>query len=193
MNPFEAFELFMSLKTHFSSDTYDYFKYNGKMRVNKDNFLGRSDKFFFHKLSKRTDPIGYIISNLLNNENIWITSIFSAECENIYNSWKIKMNSLSNVFKNDIESISDKPFDELIKVNDQYPELLMLYRKKKISLETIIIINECVDIFTYWNKNIKDPVLWPDLYKKILKYKPFLELSSNKEKYKKILVDSFGK
>ena len=44
MNEFETYKLYISLKNHFSSKSYNHFKYQGKSRVNFDSFQKRKDK-----------------------------------------------------------------------------------------------------------------------------------------------------
>ena len=51
MNEFEAYQKYIALKLHFTSD-YDYFKYNGKTNVTLNSFNERKDKFHFKKLVK---------------------------------------------------------------------------------------------------------------------------------------------
>ena len=50
---FAAFALYNALKIHFSSDSYDFFKYNGKTNVSKQSFTTRKDKYSFYKLSRK--------------------------------------------------------------------------------------------------------------------------------------------
>jgi hypothetical protein len=40
-----------------------------------------------------------------------------------------------------------------------------------------------------WNKKISDPVVWPEVYRKIKKYKPFVNF--DQQKVKKLVVDKF--
>ena len=50
---FAAYALWNALKLHFTSDSYDYFKYNGKTNVSKQTFSIRKDKYQFYKLSRK--------------------------------------------------------------------------------------------------------------------------------------------
>jgi hypothetical protein len=79
--------------------------------------------------------------------------------------------------------------DNLIVKYGQHPSLLKQYRRGEVSIETVLILNELVNFFPYWNKHIDDNVLWPSLYMKIMKYKPFVSFDS--QKCKKILKDHF--
>ena len=52
MSPFEAYKLYTAIKNHFTTESYDYFKYNGKVRASEHTFETRKDKYMFYKLSK---------------------------------------------------------------------------------------------------------------------------------------------
>ena len=52
MEPFEVYQKYLALRTHFKSDSYDYFRYHGKLKGNRDKFETRKDKYHFYKLSK---------------------------------------------------------------------------------------------------------------------------------------------
>ena len=41
---------------------YNYFKYSGYTRANKEKFEKRPDKYFFYKLSKNKDIVNFLIS-----------------------------------------------------------------------------------------------------------------------------------
>ena len=46
-----AYLLFLALRTHFSSDKYDFFKMHGKLRATKDSYEKRQDNHFFDKIA----------------------------------------------------------------------------------------------------------------------------------------------
>ena len=52
MTEFEAYIQFLALKLHFTSEHYDYFKYNGKHNATMASFEKRTDKRFFKRLAK---------------------------------------------------------------------------------------------------------------------------------------------
>ena len=51
MTDFEAYLQFLALKLHFTSDHYDYFKYNGKHNASLESYDKRTDKRFFKRLA----------------------------------------------------------------------------------------------------------------------------------------------
>lgn len=187
----DAFEIYMyyvALKKHFTS-SYDFHKYNGKVRVTVDNFENRNDKYNFYKLSKRDDAREFILSNVVNDPNVWIGNLFNDKAEKVYTDWKKRQDSLTYFFKQDINTL-DEDFDSnLISIDGQHPKILRKYLSKQISTETLIIMNELTNVFSYWDKKLVDKIIWPDIKNKCIKYKPFL--SFDKSKYKAILIDTF--
>jgi hypothetical protein len=190
MTPYEAYKLYTAIKNHFSSPSYDFFKYNGKIRATQHSFETRSDKYMFYKLSKREDPLGYLVANLSDDPKLWIGSLFDKEHEEKYNNYLKRQQSLAYLFKQDLGEMLDE-FDKNFEVPPgHYPYLLNLLLRKKIMKETFIIINDCVRFAGAWNKRIEDPILWPQIVENCKKYSPFL--SYDKDKYCTMLRDHFS-
>ena len=49
---FEVFKAYLAIKLHFTTDTYNYDEYGGKVNCKLESFTKRNDRYFFHKLSK---------------------------------------------------------------------------------------------------------------------------------------------
>ena len=47
--------LYLAIKLHFTTDTYNYDEYGGKVNCKLETFTKRNDRYFFHKLSKQYD------------------------------------------------------------------------------------------------------------------------------------------
>ena len=197
MKPYEAFQTYLALKQHFTNDSYDYFKYNGRVRVNKESFDVRKDRFFFAKLAKKfhnrpEDLRGYLVANLLANSKAWIGVLVGVKAEEIYLEWKKKNQSLSYQIDSDVAEIADTLEDcenMFVCINGQHPPLLSLYTQEDITLETLIAFDLVFDCFKSWNKKIEDTIIWPEIYQRCQKYKPFLNLE--KRKYKEIMKKHF--
>lgn len=181
MTPDEVLDLYTALKLHFTSD-YDFFKYNGKVKKRKGTYEDRSDRGHLFRLSRKYRPIeiqGVIIANLLKNPvATWPGSLVSDEAHQIYIEWLAQMQSLSYHFKSDIQKIKDAGYSlaDLFVVSDgDHPALLKLYLGKKISLETIVIILQIMQMQSYWDVLISERVIWPDVSRTIKKYSPFIQ------------------
>ena len=183
--PYDAYTMYLGLKMHFTQDKYDYIKYNGKVRANPLSFDTRKDKYFFYKLSKKEDLLNFYVSNMLEKPNIWAGDLLQEKSEKIYQDWLKKQQGLTYHFETQTRNLFPDFNENLLVTNGQHPKLYKMFRQGYISIETLLILNEILNFFPHWNKEISDPVLWPSTYKLAMKYKPFLEF--NKEKCKKAL------
>jgi hypothetical protein len=192
MTGYEAYKLYVALKNHFNSDTYDYFRYGGKTRANVQSFEMRHDKYFFNKLAKHKDTERFVLANIVeDNPNVWVGDLANEQqAELNYKTWLKRQESLSYVFTNDLDSMSSVYNDNLVVEGSNHPLLLKLLIQKKVSLETLVVLNDLCGFFRHWNRKIEEDVIWPMVYKKCKKYRPFLKF--DKDKLKQIVVDKFS-
>ena len=186
---FNAYVKFLALRKHFTTDNYDYFKYNGKVRANYETFMSRSDAYSFAKLAKKDDVQGLILSNLLINKNIWVRDLLDSEGEARYMNWRKKIESLGYVFKSELAHLNDEYKRNFISVDGQHPYVMTLLLQKKISLETFTILTFMANIFSYWSEKIVDKHISFDIIDKSRKYKPFLEFDT--DRFKTIVKERF--
>ena len=192
MMPFDAYLCYLSLKNHFTKDHYDYIKYRGKTRATKQAFYKRKDRFWFEKFARQKsdkEVEEFFVSNFIYSTDpgtMWIGEMMK-EGEGRYTDWKKKVQSLSYIFKEEIESLfDDKEVDEVFDCSKGHPPILKKYLGGDITLETMVI---CDIIFGYaknFDKKLKDPV-WETVSRKIRKYYPFLNIEVSR--YKKILKE----
>jgi hypothetical protein len=191
MTGYEAFESYQALKLHFTSDSYDYFKYNGKTNVSVTAFENRKDKYHFYKLSRkftnREELISFIVANFVEDEASWVGSLLQEEADIAYRKRQKIIQSLSYTFENDCKSLfadCESPND-VLKTNGDYPILLTKTLRKEIQIETLCMLNELLGFFPMWDKKITDTIRWPTFRKKCEKYASFLP--KDVVKYKLIL------
>jgi hypothetical protein len=178
---YEAFGIFQALKLHFTSDSYDFFKYNGKSKVSVDAFENRKDKYHFYKLSRRLtnrdELIMFIVANFVQNENIWVGDLLTEESETIYRQRQKVIQSLSYIFENDCRKLFDgidNPNEFLKVTNGEYPVLMTKTLQRDIEIETLCIINKILGFMPNWNNKIEDTIRWPLFYRKVIKFSEFL-------------------
>jgi len=188
---FEAYKLYSAMKLHFTSKSYDYFRYNGKTNVSQDNFLKNKAKYQFYKLSRKfslEELRNFYLANFVYGDSSWVGEMTGPEGETAYKKWQKINQSLSYVFQSDIEKLTDEgsPEEMLIVKNGQHPRLLTEVVSGEISIETIVILNSFLNFFPMWDRKIDDDLLWPNHRLKFTKYEPFLVY--DKEKIKNILM-----
>lgn len=187
---FDLYKYYIAVKQHFTTD-YDFFKYNGKMRLNATSFETRKDKFFFYKLSKHDNPKQKILANLVTDPKVWIGEIADGEkCETIYNDWIARQQALRYSFKSDLSELDDDFDSEFMVVGGQHPHVLKVYLQRRVGLETLVILDDLLGCFKYWDKKVKDNIVYPDINKIVSKYRPFIA-GYDSEKFKEILVDKY--
>ena len=190
MTPFEAYKLYNAISMHFTTDSYDYFKYNGKVRADEHTFESRKDKYMFYKLSKHENPITFLVANFAEGKKVWVGDLFSKDKDLAYNEYIRRKQSLTYIFETDINNLLEDFEKNFVVPEGSYPHLLNLLVRKKISKETFIIIQDCVRFFGSWNKQITDPVLWPQIAMNCKKLYPFL--GYEKDKYCMIMRNKFS-
>lgn len=190
MMPFDAYKCYLSLKNHFTKDSYDYFKYCGKSRATVQSFYKRKDRMWFEKISRQKsdkEVIDFFVSNFVScpdPETLWIGEMIK-EGEDRYKNWQKKIQSLSYVFKEETQQLFEEyKLEDVFKCSKGHPPLLKKFLSGNISIETMVIYDQ---IFLYGNnfdKQLKDPV-WETVSKRIKKYSPFLHIDVFR--YRKIL------
>jgi len=190
--PFDAYREYLALKNHFTKNSYDYFKYNKKVRATVQSFYKRKDRFWFEKISRqKTDQevVEFFVSNFItctDPSKLWIGEMIQ-EGETRYTQWKKRTQSLSYVFREETQSLFDsKQVDEVFDCSKGHPPILKMFLSGNISIETLVI---CDKIFLFGNnfdKKLKDPV-WETVSMRMKKYSPFLNIDV--PRYKSILKE----
>jgi hypothetical protein len=187
---YELYVYYLALKRHFTTD-YDFFKYNGKVKASQQAFENRKDKFQFYKLSKRKDAKEYILANMIYEPTLWIGDLIDNEkAEEILVEWTRKQQALSYVFDTDLTELNPDFNSNLVVEDGQYPRLLQLYNMRRVNVETLIIIDDLVKNFRYWERNISDPIIFPQIKRTVEKVRPFI--SYDRPKLRQLLMKKFS-
>ena len=195
MNGFEVYKVYLAIKLHFTSknQSYDFHKHNGRTTARLETFTKRRDRYFFHKLSKSYNDnsiVDYFLSNFVSNTNLWVGDIIGKSGDDHYKEWSKKLEALFYYYEQDLEYMLEQniEFDDIFtSKNGQHPPILKMFLSKRINFETFIILDDILSFTKQLNKNITEKVLWPKLYDRMIRYKPFLKY--NVTKYKKSLRD----
>ena len=194
MMPFDAYKCYLAMKNHFTKDNYDYIKYRGKTRATHQAFYKRKDRFWFEKFARQKKDkeveeffVSYFIYST-DPGTLWIGEMIK-EGEGRYMEWKKKMQSLSYIFKEEVDSLfNDNDFDAMFSLEgSSHPQILKEYLRGNASLETLVICDRIIEFRKDWDKKLKDPV-WETVSLKMKKYSPFLNI--NVPRYKKILQET---
>ncbi len=194
---FAAYALWNALKLHFTSESYDYFKYNGKTNVSKQTFTTNKSKYQFYKLSRKYDLDelkNFYVANFIQGKGDWVGDLLQDGDEN-YTKWQKTQQSLTYTFENDImymfDSVDGAEFwhiDDYFKpIDGGWPMLITKMMHDKISLETVCILVDIFGCMPKWEKQITEDIIWPTHRRIIKKYTPFIQY--DKEKFTKFLKE----
>ena len=190
MTPFETYQTYLSMKSHFTNRKYDFFKYGGKSRATMASFNKRKDKYWFEKTSRKysdEEVLNFLLANFVstdNPQNLWIGEIINSGERN-YSQWMKRKQSLTYLFKEQSnELLSNKNLNEVFDCSKGHPPILKKYLGGEMSLETLTILERIFSFVQNFDKKLKD-LVWESVSLKIKKYIPFINI--NVFQYKKIL------
>ncbi len=190
MEPFEAYRYYQSLKLHFEQESYDAPKYNYKTSAKPQTFWKRKDKYFFAKIGKMLDTppelINYYAAHFVADNN-WVGDMLGND--QIYRDWQKRTEALGYNFQQDLEKVNVESFDHLFELGNQYPKVVESYLAGDINIESVVILNQLTGFMRKADKTVSDPILWPDVSRKIRKYS--LLMNVNLEKMKKNVFKVF--
>ncbi len=196
MTGLEAYALYKAIRLHFTSESYDCFKYGFKTGgTSQESFETKRDRYFYVKLTRlytREEVIGVLASAYYRNPKLYIRDVFSEDVRAYYLSRKKVQESLSYTVEKDLTYLLREcrdPNELLLCPSGSYPRLLEYTLQGDIEVETLIVLNYLLNVFPTWNKQIQDPIQWPSFYFRVRKYTPFLSFDGTKMKevVKKVL------
>ena len=150
VTPFETYQSYLSMKSHFTNRKYDFFRYGGKSRATMASFNKRKDKYWFEKTSRKYSDgeiVDFLLANFVttdNPKNLWIGEIINSG-ERTYADWMRRKQSISYLFKEESEKFDEKLLDPVwetvsMKIRKYKPFLnINVFNFKKILRE---IVNE---------------------------------------------------
>lgn len=184
MEPFDAYRFYQSMKLHFESDSYDAIKYNYKTSAKPQSFWKRRDKYFFAKVGKKfdnvSDLIQYYAAHFIADKS-WIGEM--VEDEEIYKEWLKRNQSLGYMLEQDLYKVAEEGnFDQILDTSKGHPPIVTAYVRGDINIESVVIIDQLTNFMNDADKQITETIVWPELYRKIRKYKPFVHFDLEKAK-----------
>lgn len=187
ISDYEAYKLYVAVKLHFTT-SYDVFKYNGRVNCPVAAFNKRNDRKLFNKLAERfnkpKDIIEYYVANFAYGNSNVIYSMDEAE-EN-YETWMKRKESITYEFSKQMNFLltylenNNKTYQQLFSIETGVPELLTLYMRGDIHLETLVIIDEYENFLPSWEPLI---LIWGEQLQILNKVKRFVRFDKDKLKH----------
>lgn len=182
MSPQKVYELYHGLTLHFSSPSYDFHKFNGKI---KSKTLKEEDKnFWFYKSLGETysdkDLFGLFLSNIISSSPLFIKDLFEAKARETFLFWKSKIENKYDVLLLECKYIKKNFGLSLDNIKeDNSKTLLSLFYRNNLSIESLVLLFET---FPALRKNEKEDIVFDLLLNKIFKYSSFIKIDCEKVK-----------
>ena len=183
---FEVYKTYLAVKLHFTSPTYDYIKYEGKVNAKLDTFTSRNDRYFFHKLStryKQDEILDFFVANFAKDDKKWVKSLLENDGKGNYLEYKKYQDAVGYHFRNDCSSLANR-FSTLwifglmmafSYLADNIHQFCVYLYKGKINIQTAIILDSILSYSKNWSKDISERVVWPKIAFKMAKLKGFIK------------------
>jgi hypothetical protein len=192
---FKAYRYYLALKLHFTSDKFNVFENRGNVKGSREAFNARNDRYIFEKLARKfnndRDIIQFFVANFAyGNES----AIYAGqEADDNLNEWNRRKQSITKIFIDDLATlltyveINKLPTSSIFDFNfNEYPAALKIFLGGKISIETLVIINELDHIVEHWLDNPTVQHIWSNELLRIKKLIGFVKY--DKEKLRKIFT-----
>ena len=181
---YDAYCLYLAINNHFYSDSYDYFKYNGKVSAKLESFMKRKDKYHFAKLSRKyNDELkDFLVANF-SKKKYYVRELLEMECEKNYIEFKKRKQKLTYLITEEMKYLFDKykHIDFCIGIKDgQHSNILREYLGGRIAAETLVAVDKIFGIFTDYDTMVSENFIWPKTRKRLDSLAPFLELEHKK-------------
>jgi hypothetical protein len=180
-----AYQLFLALRTHFTSNKYDFFQMHGKLRATKESYNRRNDRMFFEKLAKTYDPEtlrDFYVANFLEDKH-YITELLDDTATINLVKYQGRRQALSYNVSNDVDMVLRNGSCDAFKTySDQYPGVLLLYLQRRICIESLVVMNDFILFREKFDKYYDGDVIWPKVSLKMQKYRPFIKYDKDRMK-----------
>lgn len=188
-----AYRMYLAVKLHFLTDKYDLREQNARVRINHKTFQERNQEVLYAKFADmfddKTEMAQYLVSNFAYGA--WgNTDIVSgtSEARKNHKEWKRRKESITQVFKNDLNKIrlefEKNNMVSILKDLEEdcprIPYLFQMFIGNHITLETLIIIDSLHPYLHIWKKNMDN--LFGDELRRLVKSKRFVKFDEAKLK-----------
>jgi hypothetical protein len=187
MTGYEVCEMYTALKVHFSQPAYDAFQYNFKTGLKYSTYLERPDKKIFKRLSRTyptRDLMRFFVAHMIDDPHMWVGEMSDMH----YRKWQGRMDRLFMVVDEEMNAIT-KFVEQRGHIKHIFrdarlsnPPILAMARRKEISIETFIVLDNFMGFFPLLDKSVMIPFVWESFRHTCTKYRPFVVYDEAKMK-----------
>ena len=161
MNGYQAYQIYQSLKLHFTRPSYNAVKYNFRTSIRQSTFENRRDRYFFEKLSRRYDQeqlIHYFTANFICDSNVWIGNM----TDDIYRDYTSRHDKLTYTFTQDMKTMANQghTLEAICTTDDNGSNnpLLEALRTDEVHSESVILLDLLVRFLKRLRSDLSDPL-----------------------------------
>lgn len=145
MDGFKTFKYYTAIKLHFTDPKFNVFVNRGRVKGSADRFNARNDRMLFERLGRQfsTDKecIQYIAANFMYGNPEVVYNALDGMAN--YQEYLRRKQSITKVFEDDLHKIVNSgaryAHDEFSGM--KIPDVIQLLLAKKITLETVVILD----------------------------------------------------
>ena len=183
---FRAYRYYIAVKLHFTSE-YDIFKTRGNVKGSEQSFLARNDRYIFERIARKYDTdqkvIRYFVANFCYGNNAVVYND-DLSADNLL-EWNRRKESLTRLFENDLNEVllqkekNNLDRKQIFEFNlDSPPLLLRMYLGKKVTVETMFLLNKLDGYLDLWHNS--SMILWEEDRRRIQKCEGFVKFDPEK-------------
>lgn len=182
----DTYKLYLSIKSHFTNDSYDFFRYRGNVKIKNPEKSLVSKPYFYTitKLSKKYEAKqlrDYFVSNMLVDDGKNIFDVDS-EGKRVYDDYLRRKNSRTYLFKTEVTKVANEVknrngthfWDSVNPEQETHPLLFRMFVGSYISPETMALLYKIKSYISIWDGSVKENVLYPMVTNQIKKFEPFV-------------------
>lgn len=176
MDPFDVYKLYLALKLHFTTESYDITKTKGAVRGKKETFLKRKDLTSIRKLARdysKKEVIELLVANFVSGDK-W-GGVFDTDSAERYKKWLTTRDRLLYTFGVDLDKVIFRMEIEESKSaieEEGHPLIFKMLMSGEINLETVVIMEKLIPFVDKY----KDDFVLDELCLLVSKYKPFVRI-----------------
>ncbi len=181
VDAYKVYRYYLALRLHFTTDQYDVVKQSGRVKASKQAFYKRKDLLAIRKVAETYsdhEVVNFLVANFVSGDR-W-GGVFDTDAKQRYTQWKKRLESITYTFQQELDQLIITMEEHKISWNDAFngqhghPLVLKLFLRNKLSIETLVILNNLVKYTDTLDSTLKDDLIWPDVSRMIKKYTPFL-------------------
>jgi hypothetical protein len=184
MDGYKAYRYYLAIKLHFGSDKFNVFANHGHVKYSRQKFEQRNDRYIFERLSRKfasdKEYIQFLAANFMYGNPDVVYS--GSEANDNYLEYIRRKESITKIFRDDVQTIINvNETDKINFTNNQLPFIISLYLSNRITLETLRIIDDRLQII--YNFKMENQTLYSmfeDTLRVVDKSRGFVKYDENK-------------